>query len=1493
MQLPQVPFEEEYAVNLPEIGLTFAQLSIEDQFVNKFNSSYQENEEFARIFVDKQKALNINHCTICKQISITSTDLVCSNCRKFTHPDVFDINDPNAKLNPYCALNNMQPGVVPEELTGLTFIEQILISRVKICLTVFRLRGGQFGYNRQVINFNQDVSELARSLPHTLDSLSNVLIIRRETENLSSFSEFRVRKMVVWNALLYLTRHHSGYRGIVNIEQCNLDQLPEDGTVIDRLTQVPLSEQHQREEAAIADENDGEITQQGELIDLIEHTAAPNVQMPNMRQNVNRLLEINEPDNGIPILQFPAMDRQPINEFTTPGYITCGFPHLFPTGEVDLNDERLKKVSANEYFKHLLLHESGRFAHDPRFRYFACNSLLRWDALKKGKIFVQKNSEIANLSPDALRQALIDSPALYRKVLCYNSNLRSTRSYWYARSKELQDMVQTIGAPTLFFTLSAADIQWPELYRLLDPNFNPAEPIVDEFRENRRRAKLLNDNPLIVAWFFQQRADSFIRDVLFKKLPVKDSWLRIEFQHRGSPHIHGFVWLENAPCVANLDSMSQEELDIVVNYFEQIVTTSNISNIMTRPPINPCKLHYTDVDNHQMYADIELDTQIRTSMAKHLTDYKNLINSVQRHTKCTQNCLRKKRGSQAFACRYKFPKELVERSKIVQMDNNKFELQLKRNDERLNSHFPFISVHWRANTDVQPIISLDAVVQYIAKYAAKCEPASDALMEIQEALNSTRAANQTTAGIIQRILVKQCAERDYSAQECIWIILGFPFYSSSRKFVIINLSPDAFVPAEIVNDENTSSMVRDVEKSYADRLNNFQIARPRGRPGPNAEQDHENRTRDERELVAQMSMVQFYSVYYKSSKNATPWSKYTKKPIVRTFPRLTLRTDVQASENERFYELQVKLHIPWHVDLRTTLNPDNAPWSEIYHQHRNQIPNYINLHQLVAEEEEEEFDEVSQEHLAELNLHEWMIYARMQPDQVLQEAELGLREMDTNINWYESYQNYPNVDQLRNFVKKKKEDLQEIGEHLAMPEVTFSPDQQKLLDLLHAQVHFCRTGIRTNQYRQSVVIQGKAGSGKTTLIQAIKFILSQAFGSDSYIVMAPTGAAAANIDAATIHATLKINIDFLLQDLRSEALTKLQDDLKNCRFVIIDEMSLIGCSLLKKIDLRLRQITGCHNEAFGGKFLFLFGDLKQLPPVKDRPLYGDGYNTIYASPGQQLFRSIHASLILPTSHRQGAGQQLFRDLLDRLAEGATTVADWELLKTRRLDRLVNASDFIQSLRLFSTVNEVNNYNYTMLESLQQPVYRIQSLNNPPEANSTSAAKAENLEPILHLAIGARVMLRRNLWTSCGLVNGAIRTVTDIVVEPGEDFPLVIMIKFDRYRGPTVNGSVPIAPTESSWVSNGHNCKRTQFPLLLAFAVTIHKAQGITLDKVVVNLGEKETSLGLAYVALSRVRTLEGLAFDKGYNYTRFSSIASSRNLSLRKIEEERLMTIAI
>ena len=118
------------------------------------------------------------------------------------------------------------------------------------------------------------------------------------------------------------------------------------------------------------------------------------------------------------------------------------------------------------------------------------------------------------------------------------------------------------------------------------------------------------------------------------------------------------------------------------------------------------------------------------------------------------------------------------------------------------------------------------------------------------------------------------------------------------------------------------------------------------------------------------------------------------------------------------------------------------------------------------------------------------------------------------------------------------------------------------------------------------------------------------------------------------------------------------------------------------------------------------------------------------------------------------------------------------------------------------------------------------------------------------------MLRHNLWTEAGLVNGAMGTVHDIIYKPGSkpgSLPAVVLVKFDEYTGPTcLEGEVrivPICPRTSEWFERGLKKSRTQLPICLTWAIPIHKSQGATLEMAVVDVGRTEKCAGLANVAL--------------------------------------------
>ena len=291
-----------------------------------------------------------------------------------------------------------------------------------------------------------------------------------------------------------------------------------------------------------------------------------------------------------PTMNWPTSTGSPINEFTTEGYISCAFPTLFPTGAADFVAPRQRSVTIGNYCKHLMLYHDQRFAKHPRFRYFALNTVMRHRALQTGRIYVHQNHHDEHLSVDELRHKISSNSGeiLSSKVLHFGASLRSTRQFWLKQKSRLTAMVDTLGLSTVFFTHSAADLQWPELARLLG---------VDDPENSFSRSKAVTENPCLANWFFYHRIIKFI-NVFYKGiLKVSDYWLRFEYQHRGSPHVHGVAWLEDAPDVEKVLASAVEDPSSVQHLIEYINSTvctvnpvvlSDGSNVSDRRLIHTC-----------------------------------------------------------------------------------------------------------------------------------------------------------------------------------------------------------------------------------------------------------------------------------------------------------------------------------------------------------------------------------------------------------------------------------------------------------------------------------------------------------------------------------------------------------------------------------------------------------------------------------------------------------------------------------------------------------------------------------------------------------------------------------------------------------------------------------------------------------------------------------------------------------------------------------------
>lgn len=445
-------------------------------------------------------------------------------------------------------------------------------------------------------------------------------------------------------------------------------------------------------------------------------------------------------------------------------------------------------------------------------------------------------------------------------------------------------------------------------------------------------------------------------------------------------------------------------------------------------------------------------------------------------------------------------------------------------------------------------------------------------------------------------------------------------------------------------------------------------------------------------------------------------------------------------------------------------------------------------------------------------------------------------------------------------------------------------------------------------------LDGSAGTGKSYLIDMVSSYLFQAAQQcgrqDPVLRAAPTGVAAFNIHGRTLHSLLRLPVKSTLQTLSNSALIGLQGLFQHCRFLLIDEKSMLGLKQLYWIDCRLRQIlVRQYNVPFGGLNVVLLGDFYQLPPVGEKALYDNRPSTtVDTIAAQNLYALFDKTIALTRIMRQQGDDEMsvaFRAVLESLREGEITQLGYALLSSRVRDALppTERALFNSAIRLYATRRQVAAFNVSALEQVQRPVVRIRAKHNCTAAAKATDESADGLCAELLLSRGARIKLTSNILTSFGLVNGTMGIIYDICWAAGDDpmttLPSMILVKPDRYPadGPIMfrdtDGAavIPILPVTREWDDGPRKLSRRSFPMVLAYAITIHKSQGLTLDRIVMDISERDRVTGAAYVGISRSRKLDGIMFDYAFDISRFQDRSSLVKLQRREDRDRRALQV--
>lgn len=400
--------------------------------------------------------------------------------------------------------------------------------------------------------------------------------------------------------------------------------------------------------------------------------------------------------------------------------------------------------------------------------------------------------------------------------------------------------------------------------------------------------------------------------------------------------------------------------------------------------------------------------------------------------------------------------------------------------------------------------------------------------------------------------------------------------------------------------------------------------------------------------------------------------------------------------------------------------------------------------------------------------------------------------------------------------------------------------------------------------RQSVFMTGKAGTGKSTFLRHIVENTKK-----RTVVLAPTGIAAVNAGGVTLHSFFHLPFKPLLPDDPELQIRNLRQRLKHTaeqqklirelELIVIDEVSMVRADIIDFIDKVLRLYSGRFREPFGGKQLLLVGDIFQLEPVVTsdmRDIFRDLYPNLYFF-SAKVFRDF---ALVPIELRKVYRQSdsLFIGMLDRMRLGAVSAEDISLLNSR-VDPEASSPERQKefTMTLAPKRDTVDAINTSRLGRLKRKLHTFHG-----EIRDKFPENSLPVPLVLELKVGAQVVFVRNdpekRWVNgtIGKIHSISENSLEVELESGQIHTITrevwenVSYRYDK---------------ETKKIDEEVLGTFTQYPLRLAWALTIHKSQGLTFPRVIIDLEGGAFAAGQAYVALSRCQSLEGLTLRTKVN----------------------------
>ncbi|XP_071153509.1 uncharacterized protein [Mytilus edulis] len=1483
---------------------------------------------------DKQSAAVANKCITC-QFKSDCTDKCPIKCPTISHKlwicYTCHRHLLKGKIPADASANGLQLPTIPVELKSLNLLEKQLISlRIPFMKLVQLPKGNQRGIIGPCVSVPTDVQKTVQILPRSDDETQVVRCKLKRKQSYIGYCQYAfVSTKKICKGIECLKERNPLYKDIAFNDKWRAN-LPPD---FEDMTAAEEGNERHSEISKVQDEtkeHEHDKQQEGENVHVQGNESNPEILEEVITTESDKEQQLEEvhniKDRGFPsdtclqpvdigqeILDqhfddifcvAPGEGSTPVSMMTEVGNEAMSFPAQFPEGLFgSFDNNRSVHLTRTRYFHARLLSGDMRFSTDSSYIFYAQYLSELEQVISKVSIALRKSSGKDTAGNNITASMLTDRNQL-KSLLSTDQGykfltpIRGTPPYWQSVLKGLLATIRQLGIPTWFATFSAADMRWSEIINLLMKQQQSTQSFDD--LDWTAKSEILRLNPVMNAVMFDHRFHTFLKEIIIKRSivgKVKDHFHRIEFQQRGSPHAHCLFWIEDAPLLDKADD--QTVCDFVDKYvtcelpdntvdpeLHEIVSSvqqhSKHHTKSCKKKGTTCRFHFprppsekTFISRRQSLADPQLKKppqQLKDHAQSVLHNLWTIINNENLGDITTDRL---------FAAAGITQKDLEDASNILTKRNT---VTLKRSpsDLWINQYNPDLLRCWNANMDIQFITDAYSCVMYIISYISKAEREMGIVLE--NASKEAAAGNCGAQQAMKKIGGAYFRQREVSAQEAVYRVCGLHLKESSRKVQFVPVGENQVkmsLPLNMIMKKAEQLQDNDIwmlslydrykarpvdivfeNVCYASFCSEYRVLSPSQIP--------------KHPIKCQVYKLQNeYGCIQKRSRTDSAVIKYPRFSQEK-YPELHFHANLQLFLPHRLESqlkpIKFKSYEEMFMNGFVILPPAKQAVS---------VKSIVDTNRLLFEQNVEDLDEAEELLQAEGTQEDaWALIApeaeAERLDGELSREELYEKEIEIEI---------PELDTASRKTNK--------GHDIEIRQTLFpGPQMKTFIQQLNTEQRgifyrirqWCIDKVNSKDPEPfRVFINGGAGTGKSHLIKCIyyemnKILSPHSANPDDIVVLltAPTATAAYNIGGTTLHQAFSLPKSLHLPYiyLRDDAINKLRSKLQNLSILIIDEISMVGQPVLLYISERLRQIKQSRNALFGNICVIAVGDFYQLPPVKQKSLYN-------LKPDSQfpLWSSNFSIVELKQIMRQ-KDDIMFAQLLNRLRvkkkSDSLRLDDQAILKSCEQHTVPP-----ETLHIFGTNKEVALHNNQMIESVCAITQTINALDydKHPQTGKLKVREVpyETSYDFLpaHLVIGpkARVMLLRNVDLACGLVNGAMGTVTNVLPpKPGFSSPQGVMVLFDNKKighGNKQSTSEHQATIITMFEENlEKNAVRYQFPLQLSWACTIHKVQGITTDKAVVSL-KHIFAAGMTYVALSRVTSMAGLVikdFDEKHIY---------------------------